>query len=161
MIEVALLTVKHAAVGEPLHGVVVIAVVPTVTRETIGWPAAWKSVPVRPTALPPNGPPAFGETPVTVGIGATYVYGRLPVVPPGVVTVTLTLPGGLAGMMTVICVLLSMVKHAPEPHGLRSEAPTFTSVAPLKFVPVRVTLLPPAVAPEVGLSIVNVGAGVT
>jgi hypothetical protein len=58
--EVALVTVKQAAVGDVMQGVAVIGIVPTVTWETIGMPAASKSVPVRVTVLPPAGAPAFG-----------------------------------------------------------------------------------------------------
>jgi len=36
--------------------------------------------------------------------------------------------------------------------------PKLTPVAPVKFVPVTVTLVPPAVVPEVGLTLVTVGA---
>jgi len=39
-------------------------------------------------------------------------------------------------------------------------APNITAVAPLSFVPVIVTLVPPAVEPEFGLTLVTVG-GVT
>ena len=38
-------------------------------------------------------------------------------------------------------------------------APNFTAVAPVKLVPVIVTVVPPAVGPEVGLTAVTVGAG--
>jgi hypothetical protein len=72
VIEVALVTVKHGAVGVVTQGVAVMAVEPTVTWEVMGVPAASKSVPVRVTLLPPAGAPAFGDTPVTVG-PATYV----------------------------------------------------------------------------------------
>ena len=40
-----------------------------------------------------------------------------------------------------------------------SSDPKVTSVAPVKFVPVKVTGLPPGVGPDVGLSDVNVGGG--
>ena len=36
--------------------------------------------------------------------------------------------------------------------------PNLTSVAPVKLVPVMVTLVPPAVGPEFGLTLVTVGA---
>ena len=71
VIEVTLVTVKQGPVGDVMQ--LATAVDPTVTWETIGLPAASKSVPVRVTVLPPAGAPAFGETPVTVGIGATNV----------------------------------------------------------------------------------------
>jgi hypothetical protein len=71
VIDVVLFTVKHGLVGDVPQGVVVIAVVPTVTWVVKGWPAASKSVPVRATVLPPAGGPAFCDTPVMVGSGAT------------------------------------------------------------------------------------------
>lgn len=70
VIDVVLFTVKHGLVGDVPHGVAVIAVVPTVTWVVKGWPAASKSVPVSATVLPPDGAPAFGDTPVMVGSGA-------------------------------------------------------------------------------------------
>ena len=74
VMEVALVTVKHGAVGVVPHGVAVMAGEPTtVTCEVMGVLAASKSVPVRVTVLPPAGAPAFGDTAVTVGPGATYV----------------------------------------------------------------------------------------
>ena len=161
VIEVALVTVKQGAVGDVMQGVVVMAVEPTVTVEVIGLPAASKSVPVSVTLLPPAGAPAFGDTPVTEGTGATKVYDTLPVVPPGVVTLTPKVPGVLCGMVTVIWESVSKVKHGADGHGPRGDEPTFTTVAPVKFVPARTTLLPPAVEPDVGVRLANVGAGVT
>src|ERR1700688_3764580 len=160
VIEVALVTVKQAPVGDVGHGVVT-AVDPTVTWETMELPAASKSVPVRVTVLPPAGAPAIGETAVTVGPGAMYVYDTLPVVPPGVVTLTPKGPGVLGGMVTVIWESVSTVKHGADGHGPRAVEPTSTTVAPVKFVPARTTLLPPAVEPDVGVRLANVGAGVT
>ena len=37
-------------------------------------------------------------------------------------------------------------------------APNLTAVAPVRFVPVIVTLVPPAVGPALGLTAVTVGA---
>src|SRR5580700_4517682 len=111
--------------------------------------------------LPPAGAPSLGETCVTVGSDATYVYTRLDVVPPGVVTLTSTPPGTFAGMVTVICVSLLNVKHGADGQAFRSFEPTCTSVAPVKLVPVSTTLVPPDTVPEVGSRLVNVGGGVT
>ncbi|GDY52302.1 hypothetical protein SVIO_029250 [Streptomyces violaceusniger] len=71
--------------------------------------------------------------------------------PPGVVTVTFTTEGGPAGALTVIWVgvLVRMVAGV---------APKRTWVAPVRLVPVRVTVFPPEVGPEVGLRLVRVGA---
>ena len=72
-------------------------------------------------------------------------------VPPGVVTVTLTVPDP-AGAATTICVAESTVTL------VTAAVPNVTFVAPAKFVPVIVTWVPPAAAPEVGLIFVAVGA---
>jgi hypothetical protein len=75
-------------------------------------------------------------------------------VPPGVVTVTSTAPSVLGGAVAAIEVELLTVK-------LAAAVPKFTAVAPVKLVPVRVTLVDPVLCPEVGLSPVTVGAGGT
>ena len=67
------------------------------------------------------------------------------------VTVTLTVPDP-AGAVAVICVALLTVKLAA---GL---PPKLTAVAPVKPVPVTVTLLPPAAPPEAGATDVTLGA---
>lgn len=59
--------------------------------------------------------------------------------PPGVVTVTLTVPSEPAGAVAVICVALftiTLVAAVP---------PKLTPVAPVKLVPVMTTVAPPAV----------------
>ena len=70
--------------------------------------------------------------------------------PPGVVTVTSTVPDP-AGDVAVIEVSLLKVKPAAF------VAPNFTPVTPVKPVPVMVTLVPPATGPVVGLTLVTVG----
>ena len=71
--------------------------------------------------------------------------------PPEVITVTSTVAAVPAGEVAVICVLLFTVKLATVP-------PKRTPVAPDKPVPVRTTVVPPAVGPEFGDRAVNVGA---
>src|SRR5713226_3850812 len=74
-------------------------------------------------------------------------------VPPGPVTVTSTVvPAVPAGAVTVICVALFTV-----PAGVET-VPNWTDVAPVKFVPVITTELPPAADPLVGLSPDTLGA---
>jgi hypothetical protein len=71
----------------------------------------------------------------------------------GLVTVTLTAPAACAGVVAVIVVAFTTV----TPVAL---VPPRVTVAPLtKPVPLIVTLVPPAVGPEVGLIPVTVGAG--
>ena len=69
-------------------------------------------------------------------------YVEIALVPPGVVTVTSTIPVVPAGgAVTVICVLLTTIKFVAV------LVPNLTSVAPVKPVPVMVTLLPPVYTP--------------
>jgi len=65
--------------------------------------------------------------------------------------VTLTSPVP-AGAVAVICVALSTVNVA-------SAVPNFTPVVPVKFWPVIVTEVPPAVVPDAGEMLVTAGSG--
>ena len=67
-------------------------------------------------------------------------------------TVTSTVPAAPAGEVAVIEVALLTVNDTEA-------VPNFTAVVPVKLVPVIVTLVPPAVVPDVGLMAVTVGAG--
>jgi hypothetical protein len=72
--------------------------------------------------------------------------------PPGEVTTTLLTPGVPAGIIQVMRVALStktLVADVP---------PIVTPVAPARFVPVIVTLVPPAIRPLVGETAVTTGA---
>ena len=68
------------------------------------------------------------------------------------VTATFTDPAEFAGVVAVIEVALLTVKL------VAATPPNLTTVAPVKLVPVIVTLAPPAVGPELGLTLVTVGA---
>ena len=72
-------------------------------------------------------------------------------VPLAVVTLTATVPLP-AGLVAVICVSLSTVNCAPA-------EPNETPLAPVKPVPVIVTVVPPAAGPLFGLTLVTVGRG--
>ncbi|KRB26618.1 hypothetical protein ASD94_14070 [Acidovorax sp. Root70] len=72
-------------------------------------------------------------------------------VPPVVVTRTSTVPVP-AGAVAVICVAEFTVKP------VAGAAPKLTAVAPVKFVPVMVTDVPPPVGPAVGEIDVTAGA---
>ena len=74
-------------------------------------------------------------------------------VPAGAVTVTSTAPAVPAGAVAEIDVAEPIVK-------LAFVAPNFTAVAPVKFVPVIVTAVPPAVDPLLGVTPETVGAAV-
>ena len=69
------------------------------------------------------------------------------------VTVTSTGPAAWAGLVTVICVSLLTV-IAPVAFAV---PPNFTVFAPVKFVPVIVTGVPPVAGPEPGETPVTVG----
>ncbi len=69
----------------------------------------------------------------------------------GVVTSTLAAPALPAGVVAVIEVELSTSTE------VAAMPPNVTAVAPVKFVPVRVTACPPASGPEDGLMDVTVG----
>ena len=74
------------------------------------------------------------------------MYGEnAPLGPPPVLTITSTAPAvACAGVIQVIVVLFTMLREvAAVPSNV-------TDVAPVKFVPVIVTLVPPAVLPYDG-----------
>ena len=75
----------------------------------------------------------------------------VPLVPPGVVTVTSTVPALPAGAVVVICEELTTVTF------VAAFDPNSTAVAPFRFVPVIVTARPPEVGPEDGLTPVTDG----
>jgi hypothetical protein len=93
---------------------------------------------------------------VTVGATPVYVNRSLTevaLVPPGVVTVTSTVPPvALAGEIAVIEVALLTVNEVAD------VPPNLTAVAPVNPVPVIVTEVPPAAGPLVGEMPVTVGA---
>ncbi len=67
-------------------------------------------------------------------------------------TVTSTGPTGPAGAVAVMLVALLTVKTA-------AVAPNLTALAPVKFVPVTVTEVPPVLTPDSGLTPVTTGVG--
>ncbi len=116
-----------------------------------------KFVPVIVTLVPPAVGPVEGATPNTVGAG-TYVNsspGPVALVTPAVVTVTSTTPDP-CGEVAVIDVPLPLTTNVDA--GFE---PNATAVAPVKFVPAIVTLVPPAVGPVDGATPDTVGRGGT
>ena len=112
-----------------------------------------KLLPVMVTLVPPEAGPVFGLMPVTVGAAIYVKWSALEAaeVPPTVVTITSTTPAP-AGSMAVICVDELTVKEVAD------ALPNCTAVAPVKLVPVMVTLVPPDAGPVFGLTPVTVGA---
>jgi len=72
--------------------------------------------------------------------------------PPPVVTITLTIPPVVCvGVTQVIEVLLTTLKD------VALNPPNVTEVAPIKFVPVMVTLVPPSLDTEDGAKLLMLG----
>ena len=65
-----------------------------------------------------------------------------PLGPPPVVTIMPTAPALLAGVIQVIVVLFTTLRE------VAAIPPNVTKVAPVKFLPVIVTFVPPAMPPE-------------
>jgi hypothetical protein len=125
------------------------AVVPKLTAV-----APVNPVPVMVTRVLPALGPLIGEILVTVG-RAAYVNlspATITLVPPGVVTLTSTIPAAWVGEVMVILVLEFTVRLVP------GVVPNLTAVAPVNPVPVTVSRVPPAVGPLVGEIAVIVGA---
>ena len=86
------------------------------------------------------------------GLYVKWSAGLIELVPFGVVTLTSATPEP-AGEVAVICVGPTTEKLAAE------VAPNLTALAPVKSVPVIVTLVAPAAGPDDGLTRVTVGGG--
>jgi hypothetical protein len=112
-----------------------------------------KPEPVMVTEVPPDVGPEAGEMAVTVGPAAVYVNLSADVfaeVPPGVVTVTSSVPVP-AGDFTVIWLSFTTTRLVADVLS------NFTDVAPVKPDPVIVTEVPPAAGPVAGEMAVTVG----
>ena len=115
-----------------------------------------KLVPVTVINVPPTSGPLDGLTVKIVGRVVLYVKAiSLVAVPPGVVTATLfepAVPAGVTADMEVELATIKLVASTPS---------TVTAVAPVKFVPVMVIVVPPPTEPDTGLTAKIVGAGIT
>ena len=141
VISVSLTTVK-----------LVTAVPPTVTAV-----APVKPVPVMVIEVLVETGPYGGETPVTVGTVVVAVKVNAPVsvsVPPGCCN---DYVGGSCRPGRGSCGDFCITDRLED--WLLLLHPMVTAVAPVKPVPVMVTAVPPAVVPDVGEILVNVGAG--
>ena len=115
-----------------------------------------KLLPVIVTVVPPPVGPEPGLTAVTLGKATNVNRSADEVldVPPAVVTLISIVPAASAGLAAVIRVAEFTVKlDALVP-------PKETAVAPVKLLPVIVTVVPPPVGPDPGLTAVTLG-GVT
>jgi hypothetical protein len=106
------------------------------------------------TLVPPDTGPKFGETAATVGIASYVNWSEMLValVPPGVVTVTSTVPAVPVGDVAVIELALFTVTP------VAAVVPNLTVAPETNPDPVIVTLVPPATGPAEGLTDVTVGA---
>jgi len=110
-----------------------------------------KPAPVTVTLVPPAEDPVFGLRPVTVGRNLKRSTFETTLVPPGVVTLTSTVPAASVGETAVIEVAEFTVKL------VASAEPNLTEVAPVNPTPVMVTVVPPDTGPWVGDSLVTAG----
>jgi hypothetical protein len=100
--------------------------------------------------VPPAVGPIDGATVEIVGAGRYVKPFVFVTLPPGAVTTTLFAPTLPAGVVQVIDVAVAATFVADTP-------PIFT-VAPVRFVPVIVIEVPPAIGPDVGVTVEIVGA---
>jgi len=117
-------------------------------------------VPVRVTGtlmLPLAGCVAeFGEIEVSIGAGRPTVNVTVPLVPPGVVTLTvLAVAAAVDGIANVAVTVVAFTTVMPL--TVMSPPDTVTAVAPVKLVPVRVTGTLVPLTPVVGAIEVSVG----
>jgi len=129
-------------------------VLPLVVEVFAPLPEAFASLP-RPLAItsPLSWllPSPFGVLPPSKDV--VYVNALdLVEVPPAVVTATLLAPTVPAGVLAVIEVALTTTTFVAD------VTPIFTLVAPVKFVPVMVIVVPPVVGPDVGVTLLIVGS---
>jgi hypothetical protein len=120
-----------------------------------------KFVPVRVTATEAPWAPVLGETEVRVAVGGlTTAKFTLLLVPPGVVIVTVLGPPVMPALGAIVKVAVTEVLLATVRLDTVNPWPeTVIAVAPVRLVPVRVTLTDVPRTPEVGEIDVNVGAG--
>lgn len=112
-----------------------------------------KFVPVMVMAVPPRVVPSVGATPNMVGTDMSMFSNTASLVtePFGVVTVTSLSPAVPAGVVAIIEVAEATTKLGD------ATAPTVTLVAPVKFVPVKVSAVPPVMGPLPGATPESVG----
>jgi hypothetical protein len=104
-----------------------------------------KDVPVIVTLVPPAVLPVNGEMLLITGGGIYVKDENAPLGPPPVVTIIPAAPAlSTAGVIQVIVVLFTTLREVAD------NPPNVTKVAPVKFLPVIVTFVPPAMPPDDG-----------
>jgi len=151
---VVIVKVAVAVVGPVTVKALTVTPVPETAREV----APVRFVPVSVTGTEVPRTPVLGAIEVSVGAGgAVTVNVTLPVFPAGVATLTfLAVSPAVAVIVNVAftCVSLTTVR----PLTVMPVPETFTPLAPVKPVPVRVTRTLPPRTPDAGLIEANVGA---
>ena len=130
----------------------VIVVLFTMFREVAGIPlnvtkvAPVKDVPVIVTVVPPKVLPVNGKMLlITGGVIKVKDEANMVLGPPPVVTIMPTAPAVVRSrVIQVIVVLFTTLRF------VAAKPPNVTEVAPVKFVPVIVTFVPPSVLPDDG-----------
>ena len=117
--------------------IVVPAVPPNVTADV-----PVKLVPLIVTVVPPAIGPADGTKLVIVGVPTNVNADGAAITPPEPVSVTVIVLAATAGVTTVTEVALTLVIVVPDDDA------NVTAEVPVKFVPVIVTVVPPAVGPD-------------
>ncbi len=110
-------------------------------------------VPLIAIAVPPAAGPALGTIVVIAGGARKVNPPGIVAAPPGVFTVTDFGPTVSDGVTAVIVVAFTTVTEVAD------FVPILTEVAPVKFVPVIVIVVPPAVGPWFGVTELAVGGG--
>lgn len=125
-------------------------VVPTPLNETVA--RGLKLAPEMVKDVPPEDGPEPGVILVMEG-GGTKVkpFVKVAVTPPGLITTTFTVPALSAGVTAVNWVELTKVTEVP------ARPPNCTVATDWKAVPFMVTLVPPAVGPLGGDTLVTAG----
>ena len=104
-----------------------------------------KDVPVIVTLVPPAVLPVNGEMLLITGGGIYVKDENAALGPPPVVTIMPAAPAlSTVGVRQVIVVLFTTLREVAD------NPPNVTKVAPVKFLPVIVTLVPPAMPPDDG-----------
>ena len=131
-------------------------VAPSANAAVVTPVTTWLKVTWKTTLLPVvTGPGPAREIEVTAqGTYVNWSAGLVADVPPNVVTVTSTIPAEPAGDVAMIDVGLLTVKL------VAAAVPNITAEAPLRFVPVIVTDVPPVAGPAVGAIPLTVGGAV-
>jgi len=141
-----------------LTTLILLAVTPV--PDTLTALAPVRLVPVSVTGTVAPCRPELGLIVVSVGAGTVVTVNvTLPLVPPGVVTVTFLAPRAALPPMAKLAVT-EVALTTLTPLTVTPVPDTLTALVPVRFVPVRVTGTVAPCAPVLGLIVVSVGGGI-